>query len=201
MRAVESLPASGLPLESDEPQIAADREELVQPAKKGFRPIPGQKLSLRLKVEKTKLRMGNPIRYSVELFNEGSETFLLLEDGGSFFKTGRLASEKIELILKEGGVETSLRTKRDTHRIGSGGPPEGVSAAQAVDWLKTQRWEQKLIVRLAPGESLKTRGDAPGDPYRTLDTHSHLFGLAYELKAVLNAPDKPTSNTVKLRFR
>lgn len=201
LRAVESFPISGLSLESDEPQIAADREELIEPAKKGFRPIPGQKLRLRLKVEKTKLRMGKPIRYSVELFNEGSETFVFLEDGGSFFKTGRLASEKIALILTEGGVETSLRTKRAPHGIGSAEIPANISAAQAADWLKARKWEQKLIVRLAPGETLKTRGDAPGDPYRTLDTHSYLFGLAYELKAVLNAPDKPTSNTVKLRFR
>jgi hypothetical protein len=195
---LQPLPPS---LESDEPQIALDRAELVVPAKKSFRPAQGMKLSLRLKVEKTTLRMGNPIRYSVELFNEGSETFTLIEDSGSFFKTGRLASETISLILAEGGVETSLRTKRDPHGIGSSGPPEGVSAAEAVDWLKARTRERKLIVRLAPGETLKTRGDAPGDPYRTLDTHSHLFGLAYELKAVLNAPNKPTSNTVKLRFR
>lgn len=195
------LPPLGLTLESDEPQIALDRAELVVPAKKGFRPAEGRKLSLRLKVEKTKLHVSDPIRYSLELFNEGSETFLLLEDGGSFFKTGRLASEKIALILIEGGVETSLQTKRDPHGIGSSGIPANISAAQTADWLKARRWENKLIVRLAPGETLKTRGDKPGDPYRTLDTHSYMFGLAYELKAVLNAPDKPTSNTVKLRFR
>jgi hypothetical protein len=82
--------------------------------------------------------------------------------------------------------------------------PPGASESQKKEQFDSLRRKasaaSRLVVTLAPGESLRTRGDGAGDGFRMLLTREKIGAPgAYELHAELDGLSKPgvPSNTVR----
>jgi hypothetical protein len=182
----------------DRKQEIRDRKELVTPAPNGFRASAGaQRIKLKLSVEKKNVRLGESLRYRLEIVNLGAEPYDYSE-GPSFFKSGGLPHDRISLILKEpDGSTVSLRSP-----IGSGPDTTNAEIKFSPDLSEAQKEakfdsmrrksaaDSKLLVTLAPGESIGTRGDAKYG-FRDLVTRDKLEPGSYELHAELDGLFKP----------
>lgn len=185
------------------------RRELITSAPSDFKPAnAASKIRLRLKLEKSEVRAGEAIRYELELINEGGQAFAFSEVYPSLFKTGR-PSDRMRLMLKEPlGTERNLRPPFPKG-IGSAVPeikfPPGLPSDQKVAFVEEMQLRANaaghLFAKLAPGETLRARGDGPGDHFRTLRTR-YRFNVPgnYELRAVYGGLDVPgvSSNSVRL---
>ena len=192
--------------ESEEAAIV--RRELITSAPSDFKPAnAASKIRFRLKLEKSDVRAGEAIRYQLELINEGGQTFAFSEAYPSLFKTGR-PSDRMRLMLKEpAGTEINLRPPLPSRR--SAGAeikfPPGLSSDQKVAAVEEMRLRANaaghLFAKLAPGETLRARGDGSNDYFRTLRTR-YRFNVPgnYELRAVYGGLDEPgaSSNSVRL---
>lgn len=194
----------------DKKQAVIDRPLYVTPAPKDFKPTgTGSIIELKLTLKKTKIRRGTPIRYRFEITNVGSEPFLFGEFTQSFFKTGRLPSDAITMKIKDPSGKTQLARsafpkRSDTVRGEIRLPPgltEAQRAGKVVSMKRNAQAAVTLLQRLAPGETLHTRGDTPVDEFRTLNIDSW-FNLdgTYELSLVYSAFSKyeKSSNHVRL---
>jgi len=200
----------GAQAEANDKQAIVDRHELVVPAAKGFRPeSKASKIRLHLILEKTEIRLGETIRYRLEITSVGSKPYVFNESNPSFFKSGRLPNDRIRLILKgpdghEADVLSPIKMGDDL-----GGKevefPSNWSETKKSDSIDSTRARSRaagsLYVKLLPGETLRTRGDAPGDAFRSLLARRAISepGI-YELRAVLDGLLKVgmPSNAVRL---
>lgn len=184
------------------------RVELIIPAPADFKSAnPARQIRLRLKLERSSVRIGETIRYRLELVNEGSKPYVYAEDTPSFFKTGRM-SDRVQLILTEpDGKKIDLRPPYPGGSLGGSEIrfPGDWSNARKEEWINSQKLRAKvagyLYARLEPGEALRTRGDGPEDGYRTLRTrHALKVPGTYELRAILDGRRSggTASNTVRL---
>jgi hypothetical protein len=160
---------------------AEDRKELVRPAPDFWRPeTRGLALRLELSLEKTTYRVGEPLRYRLEVQNVGEKEFLLHEDP-SFIKTGKLMSRGYRAILTTPG-EGEIRLSPPLRLFG-GGPLKpadekyaAMTAAEltaAVKRVESREWtKNKLILHLRSGETIVTRSDDAGGRYRELQTEA-----------------------------
>lgn len=180
----------------DDKQAVLDRRELVLPAANNFHPeSAAQKVRLRLVVEKNKLQASEHVRYRLEIINAGSKPYVFNELSPGFFKSGRLPNDRIRLVIKEpNGSEIDLKSPlKSGDDIGGKEHefPPNWSETQKTDWVKTTKMQARaagyLFVELGPGETLRTRGDAPGDAFRSLLTrYKFREPGTYELRAVLD---------------
>lgn len=157
-------------------QDALDKKELVSPAPPGFKPEAARrKIRLTIVLEKPMIRRGAAPRLRVEMTNVGSESLRIGEIHGSFFKFGVLSMSRDMkfLLTPPDGKEINLYTAA----LGSGSPREIEFPSDWSEARKSRAAEEMnrraksgsaLSVELLPGETLRTRGDAAGDPFRTL---------------------------------
>jgi hypothetical protein len=166
-------------------QENADRKELVAPSPPGFVPESAErKIRLTLFIEKAVLHRGGKPRFRLEMTNVGRETMTHYEDGDSFFKSCRLSALRNDLEF-----DAVLPSGRQTKLLSPSGQgdalildeikfPQGWTEDQKANWIRVKgardRADAALIVHIRPGETLRTRGDAPGDPFCTLRTESDL---------------------------
>lgn len=195
--------------EFDLKQRTLDRKELVVASPKRFNPsAAGRKIKLRLTVEKSALNHGEAIRYRLELVNTGTTPYEYYE-GPSFFKSGRLPHDRISLILRgPDGSTTSIRSPVGmapdiaSSEMDFPGASETERKGKFDSIRRTTNASSKLHVTLAPGESLRTRGDSPKDSFRGLLIRNGLKSSgAYELYAELDGLFKPGQRSNTVRFR
>lgn len=157
-------------------QSALDRQELIRPAKPGFSPANAKhKIQLVLTLEKSMIRRGENPRFRLELTNVGRETFHYSEIHGSFFKTGVISmSRDLQFNLKNPSGKEKLLI---TAAMGSGSPQEIFFPADwseerkshsVAEFNRRAKADSELSVDLLPGETLHTRGESRGDPFRSL---------------------------------
>lgn len=197
-------------IESEESALV--RRELITSAPSGFKPAnAASKVRFRLKLEKSDVRAGEAIRYQLELINEGGQTFAFSEVYPSLFKTGR-PSDRMRLMLKEpAGTEVNLRPplpKGIRGKIPEIKFPPGLTSEQKAAFVEEMNLRSNaaghLFAKLAPGETLRARGDGPNDHFRTLRTR-YRFNVPgnYELRAVYGGLDEPglSSNSVRITIK
>lgn len=194
--------------EYDEKQESLDRLELVTKAPKNFRPG-GSGVRLRLTLEKMTLKLGSPLRYRLELVNVSSSPYYFSESP-SFFKSGRQPHERINFVLSEpDGKDVFIRSPLSSgHGVEEIQFPsdatEKEKAAQFDDMRRKAQADERLVVTLAPGESLRTRGDSKNDRFRTLVTRYEFKATGkYELRAEIDGLIKvgQPSNSVRIVIR
>lgn len=162
-------------------QSEIDHKEMVLPTPANFRPSGvSRKILLTLKLEKHILRRGENPRFRLELQNIGREPIVFYDGGSSessFFKSGSISEinrrmkfplirpdgNKVLLETPDGGSDLIMDEIKT---------PPGLNAAEKAAWIdnltRQSDASDKLRVKLQPGETLVTRGDRPGDAYRTL---------------------------------
>lgn len=195
---------------NDDEQALVDRPLYVTPAPKKFRPRgKGELIVMKLTLEKTTIRRGTPIRCRLEIANVGSVPYVFIEHSQSFFKTGRLPSDALNMSVKgPRGKESFARSKfpgnsdiaAEIHL--PAGLTEAEKAAMVESMKRDKRSTTTLFQRLAPGETLHTRGDTAPNGFRTFDIGSWLNSDGdYELYMVLDAFSKSErkSNRVHLK--
>ncbi len=194
----------------DNKQSAIDRPIYVTPAPKRFKAQgKGPRLKMRLVLEKSKIHKGDPIRYRLEITSVGTEPYLFGEFSSSFFKTGRVPSDAFILLIKDSSGKTqSAHSPRLGHTdilLNEIEFPPGLSEEDKAARVKKMGREKSasgtVLQRLAPGETLHTLGDAPGDNLRTLPLESYFTTVgAREFTMVFRAFSKyeVKSNSVML---
>jgi hypothetical protein len=186
--------------------IARDRAELVRPAPADFQPENvRRKLAIKLVLENKKVRIGQQPRYRLELQNVGREDLFLAESDKSFIKFGRLTWQfKFKALLTPpGGDEERLlgaesrapRAIRATEEIvlpNSRFMSEEQRAQAMKEFGDAERSKQELTVTLSSGETLVTRGDQTGSPFRALNAEPDFEQPGtYRLRFVYEEPELP----------
>ncbi len=184
----------------DHKQSEIDRPIYVDPAPKNFKiQGKGARVKIRLVLEKSKIRKGDPIRYRLEMTSVGTEPYLFGEFSSSFFKTGRVPSDAFVLLIKDSsGKAHSAHSPRSSHTdvmMEEIKFPPGLSEADKASRVKQMQREKSaagtVMQRLSPGETLHTLGDAPGDKFRTLPLESYFTAVGTrELTMVFRAFSK-----------
>ncbi len=164
---------------------AENQRTMVIPAPPGFKPErTARKIRLALILEKTRIRTGAMPRFRVEMTNVGMEPIDYEEAASSLFVKGGTfrSTQKMRMFVTEGTspprkllLPSTPRNPvdRDAARIKI---PKGLSPAEMERWFeKTNALGQAhttLRVRLLPGETLRSVGDAdsPVDNFKTLET-------------------------------
>jgi len=194
--------------EVDRKQAVLDRKELVTPPPKDFHPsATAHSIKVKLSLEKSKVRLGEPLQYRLEIINLGSEPFNYFERP-SFFKSGRMPHDRINLIVRtpDGSTATLRSPYGRTSSLGGdeiefpSGTSESQKAKKMILMQRDANAASTLFVTLAPGESLRTRGDDPKSTFRRLITRDKFASLGeYELRAELDGLLRPglSSNTVR----
>lgn len=193
----------------DRRQAVLDRKELVVPAPKNFRPSAAvRKIELRLTLEKERVRVGESLRYRLEIINLGSEPFDYLEQP-SFFKSGRMPHDRINLIMRipDGSTSTLRSPYGRTSSLGGdeiefpSGTSESQKARKMILMQRDANAASMLFVTLAPGESLKSRGDGSKGGFRRLLTRDKIkVPGTYELHAEFDGLFKPGLRSNSVRF-
>lgn len=162
---------------AQERQSILDRQELVIPPPPGFKSIPGRKrLRLSLAIEKEIIRRGEAPRFRLDLINVSSVAYEHRDRQSSLFKDGGLTSSNhIRFYLTApNGRDWPLipPLQPESAPLPELSFPPGWTRAQIEAELDrsgiAQSVSRSLAVSLAPGETLRMRGDAPGDSFRTL---------------------------------
>jgi hypothetical protein len=180
-----------------EEDLAAERRdhaELVKPARPGFKPQSDTaKLAMRLVVERTRIKMGEPIRYRLEMQNVARDSVTFIDSPHSFVKDGSLSDtyfkayltdsrgRKQELESPIGGLAQVYEFKLPNERYLT-----EQQKTEAIAELNRQADRQReLMVTLMPGEVLVTRSDPPKSAFRPLDADlRHLKPGRYSLRFV-----------------
>lgn len=149
--------------------------ELVRPAPKGFKPVEGRKVELKLIPEREYVSRGRSFWYRLEMQNMGRQT-LQWDEKDSFFEDGYLRDANVRfLVTQPDGREVRMQ------------PP--------LDDYGAERDGGGIRVRLKSGETLVSRpwayqGDGVGQvwgPFRELASRYNFTFLGrYKIKAVLN---------------
>jgi hypothetical protein len=175
---------------ADYNQTKVDRKLYVSPAPKEFKPLgKGPIMELKLSLESKKISREAPIRYRLEITNMGSDPLVFGELTQSFFKTGRLPSDRITMSIKDpsghtGSILSPFVKQSDSVREIQlpSGLTDGERAKMIASMKRKSASASTLIQTLAPGETLHTRGDEGTDGFRTLNTTYRFRALGtYEL--------------------
>jgi len=165
-----------------------ERRQLVLQPKRDWRPEgPARKLNILLLIDKTIVRKGETFLYRLEMQNAGGAPLTFKETAPSFIKDGSLCGDnavKFYATPPE-GKETRLPCK-----------PNATAEVRA-----STAPQSGLELTLQPGEYLLTRGSAPKNRFRELQTKFPFDVLGkYRLKAVYAPADgfRAVSNTVVL---
>lgn len=162
------------------------RRTMVKPAPADFKPEPvARKVRLRMTLEKQKIRVGEPLRFRLEMTNVGRETIDYFEHRSSVFVKdgGMIDSLTIHFYLADGRKERRKLLPRsfprpypDRAASEVEGPPSGLSKKEMEKWfVETNAMGQAhatFKVKLLPGETLHSVGDddSPVENFKTLDT-------------------------------
>ncbi|MBI2384558.1 MAG: hypothetical protein HYV14_00955 [Elusimicrobia bacterium] len=143
---------------------------MVSPAPAGFTPEPiGRKVHLRLVLEKTKIRVGEPVRYRLEMTNVGRAPINYIEYDSSVFRWGGLLDSlrTIRFMLTD--------AKGRSHRLeptlgGRTEPLKPMSAPFTAEQMAESTASTTFRARIGPGETLRSLGDgdSPSEPFRTM---------------------------------
>lgn len=143
---------------------------MVSPAPAGFTPEPiARKVRLKLVLEKTKIRVGEPARYRLEMTNVGREPIKYIEYDSSVFRWGGLlhSIRTIKFLV----TDSTGRTHRLEPALGGRHAP---MKPMAAPFTAQQQAESKASttfrVRIDPGETLRSLGDgdSAAEPFRTM---------------------------------
>lgn len=143
----EPPPAAPVPV--PETPAARDRRELIRQPRRGWEPESATpKLVIALIAEKSRVRRGEDFRYRLETRNVGAAPLAVREAAPSFIKEGSLCGKSPFRVYAAapGGAERRLAC------------PSPAAGGEALD------------MTLGPGEYLLTRPEAPGRPFRRLDS-------------------------------
>ena len=169
---------------SDEQEIV-DRKDMVLPSPRDFKPENARrKIRLALTMEKTILRRGEAPRFRLEMTNVGREMILYMEFDQSFYKTCNLSAPgdhlNFTITLPDGHKKkmlapTLLGDEMITDEIKF---PAGWTDVQKAEWARKKNLHNHaqggLSINLQPGETLRTRGDNPGDLFCAIRTEVNL---------------------------
>ncbi len=198
-----------------EDKLAEENHRLmVRPAPPNFKSLAAKrKVSLKLFLEKSKIHIGEKVRFRLELTNIGSEPILYREYESSLFKYGGLlySYHTISFYL----VDSSGHHKKLTGGLVSRSlinpsfrespltpPPSSLSKAEKDRWILETNAESAanagFKVRLAPGETLFSLGDMDSaqEPYRTLFIKER-FNQAGKYRLQVELDDRPKPLTKK----
>lgn len=162
----------------DEIREKKDRAELVKEAQPGFRPQSDRaKLAMKLVVEKTRIKRGEPIRYRLEMQNVARDSFIFFDRPHSFVKDGSLSDtcfkafltdskgRKNELESPPGGMGQVYEFKLPNDRYLT----DEQKAEAIAEMNREADRNRELMVTLNPGETLLTRAEPAGSGFRPLD--------------------------------
>lgn len=175
------VPPPPLPMKAEPPKKEKPKApgppayELVRPAPKGFKPVEGRKVELKLIPEREYVSRGRSFWYRLEMQNMGRQT-LLWDEKDSFFEDGYLRDANVRFLVTQ---------------------PDGrvVRMLPPLDDYGADRDGTGIRVRLKSGETLVSRpwayqGDGAGQvwgPFRELASRYNFTFLGrYKIKAVLN---------------
>lgn len=187
-------------------QLAAfNRKTMVLPAPADFKPENAKrKIRLKLTLEKTVIKPGDPLRFRLEVTNVGREPIDYDEPSPSIFKYGGPNdSEFIKLFAtapdgKRDWLISLTSSRRVAQYMAKAPPPPSIpnessgltgDAADGPTSADASLATNEFKVRLLPGETLRSRGDwnATGDVFRTLLTDQEFDQPGtYKIEAVLD---------------
>ncbi|MBI2787044.1 MAG: hypothetical protein HYX59_00050 [Elusimicrobia bacterium] len=143
---------------------------MVSPAPAGFIPEPlERKVRLKLVLEKTKIRVGEAVRYRLEMTNVGRAPINYIEYDSSVFRWGGLlhSMRTIKFLL----TDSSGKTHRLEPALGGRhSPMKRMDAPFTAQQQAESTASTTFRVRIGPGETLRSLGDgdSPSEPFRTM---------------------------------
>lgn len=161
---------------------------MVSPAPAGFIPESVErKVRLKLVLEKTKIRVGEAVRYRLEMTNVGRAPINYIEYDSSVFRWGGLlhSMRTIKFLL----TDSSGKTHRLEPALGGRTEPlKPMSAPFTAEQMAESMASTTFRVKIGPGETLRSLGDgdSPTEPFRTMIVRNEFktpgrYGIHVEL--------------------
>lgn len=191
-------------LDAEDKLAEIHRRTMVTPAPADFKPEPvARKVRLRLALEKTKIRVGEKLRFRLEMTNVGRDPLDYHEIRSSLFAGNLLDTVTMSFYL------TDSRNKRvelmpRTGRPSDGGapseklvPPRGLPAAELEKWFQeTNAMGQAhatFKVMLLPGETLRSIGedDSSVENFKALIVEEDAYDKPGPYRLHLELDDRP----------